>query len=188
MPADLAIHPLTPDRWDDLLDLFGPSGAYSGCWCMWWRVTSKEFSDAAGKGLKRRFQALVEAGAVPGLLAYENARPVGWVSLGPRGDFGRLQRSPKLKPVDDEPVWSIVCFFIRRGHRGSGVATALLGAAVEHARKKGARHVEGYPIDCGADRRDDAAIFTGALSMFEEAGFEEIERRGGRPILRKSLG
>ncbi len=183
--AKLKVRPLTPDRWDDLLELFGPSGAYSGCWCMWWRVTSKEFSAEAGKRLKKRFKKLVDDEEVPGLLGYLDGELVGWVSLGPREQFGRLQRSPKLKSVDDTPVWSIVCFYIKRGHRGTGVATQLLDGAIKYAKRRGAVHVEGYPIDASRGRKENAAMFTGALAMFDDAGFEEIERRGGRPIVRR---
>ncbi len=183
----LKVHPLTPDRWDDLLELFGPSGAYSGCWCMWWRVTSKEFSAEAGKGLKKRFKKLVDDEEVPGLLGYLDGEPVGWVSLGPREQFGRLERSPKLKRVDDTPVWSIVCFYIKKGYRGTGVATDLLDAAIKYAKRRGAKHIEGYPIDASRGRKDNAAMFSGALTMFDDAGFREIERRGGRPIVRRGL-
>lgn len=187
LDAKIDVHPLTPDRWDDLLDLFGKSGAYSGCWCMYWRVPSKTFGAECGAGLKKRFKKLVDDGEVPGLLGYFDGVPVGWISLGPREAFGRIERSPKLRKVDDTPVWSIVCFFIKRGHRGGGVATQLLDAALKYARKRGAKHIEGYPIDASGGRKDNASMFTGALEMFEDAGFAEIERRGGRPIVRRAL-
>ena len=179
---------MTPDRWRDLETLFGRSGAYSGCWCMWWRVTSAEFSARAGAGLRSAMEQLVSDGRVPGLLAYShNGTPIGWCSVAPRQEFGRLQRSPKLKPVDDAPVWSIVCFFIHRGHRGTGVAAALLDAAVRYAGEHGATAVEGYPIDpASAPQVPAASAFTGVLPMFERAGFTEIARRGGRPIVRRS--
>ncbi|HLF41013.1 MAG TPA: GNAT family N-acetyltransferase, partial [Acidimicrobiia bacterium] len=175
----------------DLCDLFGPNGAYSGCWCMWWRTTASDFNERAGGGLRDDLEALVAGGRVPGLLAYDDggapgAGPVGWISVAPRPEFGRLQRSPKLKPVDGVPVWSIVCFYIQRGHRGTGVATALLDAAVAYAAQQGAEAVEAYPTDPGAGRVPGASAFTGLLPMFERAGFSEIARRGGRPIVRRS--
>jgi hypothetical protein len=117
---------VTPDRWDDLVALFGENGAYANCWCMWWRKSGAEFSRGVrnrGAGNRRAMNRLVQDGRVPGLLAYREGRPVGWVSVAPREEFGRIQRSPTLKPVDDKPVWSIVCFFMHRGEREKGVGT-----------------------------------------------------------------
>ena len=181
------IRPATPDRWGDLEQLFGPSGAYSGCWCMWWRVSNKEFEAQAGSGLKSHLDEIVRSGSVPGLLAYRQGEPVGWVSLGDRGEFGRLNRSPKLKPIDDRPVCSVVCFFIDRAQRRSGLASTLLDAAVERARADGYGLIEGYPIDTSTRRRADADLFTGTLELFEKAGFREAMRRAGRPIVRLDL-
>jgi GNAT superfamily N-acetyltransferase len=183
----LDIHPVTPHRWDDLQRLFGPSGAYSGCWCMWWRVTSSEFERESGDGLKAAMQTLVAAGPPPGLLAYLAGEPIGWVSLGNRDDFGRLNRSPKLKSVDDRQVCSVVCFFIDRDHRRTGVAAELLEAAVDQARTDGHALIEGYPIDTSNSKPGTADLFTGTLALFEQAGFREVLRRGGRPIVRRDL-
>lgn len=181
------VRPVTPDRWEDLEALFGPNGAYSGCWCTWWRVSSKTFEAESAAGRRNLLRALVNEGPPPGLLAYRGGRPVGWVSLGERSAFGRLQRSPKLKPIDGTPVCSIVCFFIDRGHRRSGVASTLLDAAIEHARRAGFETVEGYPIDTTLSDRGAAGLFTGTLDLFERAGFAEVARRGGRPIVRHTL-
>jgi GNAT superfamily N-acetyltransferase len=178
---------VTSDRWADVAELFGDNGAYSGCWCMWWRVTSSVFSAENGAGLRARCESLVEEGREPGLLAYLDDRPVGWVAVAPRSKYGRMQRSPKLKPVDDLPVWMISCFYIDRTHRGQGVAKALLAAAVAHARDRGAAAIEGVPIDTRGAVRASADVYTGSLAMFEAAGFTEIARRGGRPIVRRRL-
>jgi GNAT superfamily N-acetyltransferase len=182
----LDIHPLTPDRWDDLATLFGPNGANSGCWCMWWRTAAAEWDEQAGDRLRDRFREVVAAGPPPGLLAYRAGVPVGWVAVGPREEYGRLNRSPKLKPVDDRPVWAVVCFFVAAAHRRSGVAAALLEAAASYAREHGAQLLEGYPIDTGDRRRESGAVFTGTLDLFTEAGFTEVLRRGGRPIVRRA--
>lgn len=186
MAQELSIGPLTPDRWDDLVTLFGPNGANGGCWCMWWLKPAKEWERDAGAPNRRQLQRLVRNGPPPGLLAYRDGEPVGWCALASREGYVRLNRSPKLKPIDDEPVWAVVCFYIHRKHRGVGVASALLDAAAEWAREHGATLVEGYPIDTSQRAASNADAFTGTLAMFEDAGFTEAARRGGRPIVRRA--
>jgi GNAT superfamily N-acetyltransferase len=181
---DFTVRPLTPARWPDLEQLFGERGASSGCWCMWWRIAAKEWEHNAGAGNRAAFRRVVASGPAPGLLAYEGGAPVGWVAVAPRSAYPRLNRSPKLRAEDDTPVWAVTCFSIDRHARGSGVAGTLLAAAVEHARAAGAAAIEGYPIDPAGGTVTNAAASTGVLDMFRAAGFEEIERRGGRPILR----
>ena len=183
----LEVHPVTPDRWDDLTDLAGERGFTSGCWCMWWRVTSKEFDERHGAGLRGDLHRLVAAGTEPGLLAYVDGVPAGWVAVAPRDEYPRLDRSPKLRRLDDRPVWSITCFTIDRRHRRRGVAAGLLDAAVDFARQRGAEVVEAYPIDTAGGKRSSADLYTGTLAMFRRAGFEEVARRGGRPIVRRTL-
>lgn len=179
------IHPVGPDRWDDLAALAGERGFTGGCWCMWWRVSSREFEERHGAGLRRELDDLVAAGPEPGLLAYVDGEPAGWVALAPREEYARLERSPKLRRVDDRPVWSITCFTVDRRHRRRGLAASLLEAAVEFARQRGAEIVEAYPIDTGGGKRSSADLYTGTLAMFERAGFTEVARRGGRPIVRR---
>ncbi len=124
----------------------------------------------------------------PGLLAYEDGEPVGWVCVAPREEFGRIQRSRITKAVDETPVWSIVCFFIPGRHRGKGVGAALLEAAVEYAAERGAKAVEGYPVEPRRERMPDLYAWMGLASMFEAAGFTEIARRSEtRPLFRKTL-
>jgi GNAT superfamily N-acetyltransferase len=184
--TELVVKPLTRSRWDDLVVLFGDRGAYSGCWCMWFRVTSKQFSDNGNRGNRRALTTLVERGRRPGLLGYLDGSPVGWVSVAPRHEFGRIERSPVLARVDDEDVWSIVCFYIDRRHRRNGVASELLRAAIAYATGKGARTIEGYPIDASKRKSiASAELFVGTSEMFARAGFREVARRSPtRPIMR----
>ena len=187
----LAVEPVTADRWDDVLSLFGERGAYSGCWCMWWRTTAAEFDRNVNDGNRAAFRALVLDDRVPGLLAYREGTPVGWCCVAPREELGRLQRSPHTKPVDDTPdVWAVVCFYVDRPARGTGVATALLDAAVDHAFARGARAVEGVPLDPSRREVDAASAYTGVVQLFERAGFREIARRSekGRVVMRREPG
>ena len=182
------IRPVTPDRWDDLVALFGPNGAYSSCWCMWWRMTSAEFDTRHGAGTRRALKGLVDRGRVPGLLAYVDGKPVGWVSVAPREEYGRLERSRHLRRVDDQPVWSIVCFYIDRHSRKQGVGSALLQGAVSYARKRGAQIVEAYPVDPRGKKIQSAELYTGTVEMFRAAGFEVAAAGGGRRrIMRTSV-
>jgi GNAT superfamily N-acetyltransferase len=185
--TSLLVHPVTPDRWSDLETLFGPQGAYGGCWCMWWRIKRSDFARQQGEGNRLALKAIVEAGEVPGLLAYADGEPVGWCSVGPREAYPTLNRSPVLKRVDGQPVWSVVCFFVAPAWRGRGVMTRLLAAALDYAREHGAKIVEGYPKDAPG-RTPDPSAFTGLMSTFLRAGFVEVARRSTmRPIMRLEL-
>jgi GNAT superfamily N-acetyltransferase len=186
----LAIHPLTPARWPDLVKLFSPRGACAGCWCMWWRLPRGEFdagTAGGGKGNRRGLERYVRQGHVPGLLAYDEGEPVGWVAVEPREVYPRLARSRLLAPVDGAPVWSITCFFVARAARGRGVTRALIEAAARHARARGGRIVEAYPVDLSS-RTGDAVVYHGAASTFRALGFAEVARRSPtRPIVRLAL-
>ena len=181
----LETHPLTAQRWQDLEMLFGRRGACAGCWCMYWRLSRLEFSNGAGEGNRNALHKLVDSGAVPGLLAYSAGQPVGWISVAPRPDFPVLMRSRILKPVDEQPVWSIVCFFVAKSARRQGITIHLLNEAVHFAAEHGAKIVEGYPIDPSTDQYPDAFAYIGTASAFRQAGFKEIMRRSEkRPIMR----
>jgi GNAT superfamily N-acetyltransferase len=147
----LDIVPLTPERLTDLAALFGQGGDPKWCWCAWYRVRSLDFRTATSADNRRILEGATRSnaaeGRAPGLVAYRAGEAVGWVSVGPRGDYERLQHSRVLGPVDDRAVWSIVCFVVARRSRGQGIATALLDAAVEYARDHGATLLEAYPAD-----------------------------------------
>lgn len=185
----LAFYPLTPQRWDDFARLFGPRGACGGCWCMWWRLSAKEFGRGKGAGNRRAMKRIVEGGTVPGILAYRGSEPVGWCSIAPRGDFPRLERSKVMAPFDERPVWSLVCLFVARRQRRRGVSDALVKAAVRYARRRGGRIVEACPVDTGGRRIADAFAFHGLTETFTKAGFVEVARRSpSRPLMRRYAG
>jgi GNAT superfamily N-acetyltransferase len=187
--AELEIHPLTPDRWDDLVTVFDRPGDPKGCWCMFYRVRSRDFERLWGQGARAAFRQVVTDGPPPGLLAYRDGTPVGWVAVAPRDAYPRILNSRVLRPLDDAPAcWAVVCFYVVRGERGGGVAAALLEAAVDFAADHGARAVEGYPKDTAGARKHANEMFVGSVSMFAEAGFEEVGRRSPqRPIMRRQV-
>jgi GNAT superfamily N-acetyltransferase len=187
--AELEIHPLTPDRWDDLVTLFDRPGDPKGCWCMFYRVRSRDFERLWGKGARAAFREVVADGPPPGLLAYRDGTPVGWCAVAPRDAYSRVLNSRVLRPADDAPAcWAVVCFYVVRGERGGGVAAALLEAAVDFAADHGAASVEGYPKDTAGAKKHANEMFVGSMSMFREAGFEEVARRSAqRPIMRRQL-
>jgi len=185
MTDNFDYHAVTFKRWVDLEKLFGARGACGGCWCMFWRLPNQEFGRMKGEGNRQAMHALIATGSTPGILAYDHELPVGWVSVGPRQDFSTLGRSRILKPVDDQPVWSVVCFFIAKAFRRQGMSARMLQAAVTHAAQNGARIVEGYPYDQGNSSSPDPFVYTGLLSTFQKAGFVEVLRRSPkRPIMR----
>lgn len=187
-----SIYPLTPERWSDLEDLFNRPGASiaRGCWCMCYRRSGKPDIPTGmtpSQFNKRALKALVDAGVVPGLIGYQDGVPMGWVSLGPREDYRKLTRSPVMKPIDDKPVWSIICFFVDARVRGQGIADKLLKGAISYARTCGATLLEAYPVD-KCERSVSDFMWHGAKSMYDHAGFIEAARRKPtRPIVRKAV-
>jgi molybdopterin converting factor subunit 1 len=185
--ARFTVAPATAERWRDLERLFGERGACAGCWCQWPRIRGKAFKDGAGAGNKRRLRKLVVTGPPPGLLGYLGDEPVAWVAIAPREAYERLAHSRKLAPVDDQPVWSVSCFFVAKPYRGRGLTVRMLGEASRFARANGARILEGYPVD-PAQRTADAFAWWGLTSAFAAAGFREVARRSkSHPIVRKTL-
>ena len=155
---------------------------------MWWRLKRTEFEEQKGEGNRRAFQQIVKSGTIPGILAYHEGEPMGWCAVQPREAFPALERSRILKPVDDQPVWSITCFFVAKGYRRQGVTEELVKAAVAYAREQGATIIEGYPKEQKKDQEADVFARTGYVSAFAKAGFVEVARRSEtRPVMRLQL-
>jgi len=195
--SQLEILPLTPGRMPDLAALFEQGGDPNWCWCASFRLRSAEFRKANRDANRRVLEKAVTTtdmeDRAPGLISYRDGEPIGWVSLGPREDFARLQHSRLLAPLDHEKVWSIVCFVVSRRARRTGVASALLDAAVDYARHHGTVMLEGYPVENDGSRLPSANVYMGTLSMFEGAGFAVVERHRAnatsvtRPMVRRAL-
>jgi GNAT superfamily N-acetyltransferase len=181
------IHPVTPERWPDMVELFerrGPRGGHRnvpayGCWCMWWRDRHLEH----GTPKKRAMGRLVRAGREPGLLAYEDESPVGWVSVAPREEFEALVRSPQYRPRDEhEAVWSIVCFTVDKPAQRQGISEELLEAAVAHACRRGAATVEAYA------HSTNGGDYMGGLDLYLPHGFRAYREATKRTIVRRDCG
>ena len=158
---------------------------------MAYRLSGSQAAPPAGttraEANRTQLKKLVEAGRPPGLIGYRDKVPVGWVSVGPREEYARLARSPVMKPVDDQPVWSVICFVVPAEYRGQGVAQALLAGAVAYAKKHGAKLLEAYPVDRPSRSKDDFLWF-GAKPMYDKSGFSEVARRKTqRPVVRLRL-
>ena len=185
--SNVEIHPLTADRWGDFEKLFGPRGAYGGCWRMFWRLPSRDNARNKGEDNKREMKKIVHSGEPPGLLAYVAGEPAGWCSIDPREKFARIEHSRTLTRVDRPGVWSLNCFVIAKEHRRHGLMTALLGAAVDYARRSGASTIEAYPLETSGDLKSYHG-FTGIASTFRRSGFREVARPyPNQPMMRKEL-
>lgn len=184
MTTELSFKPLKRNLWTDFEELFGPRGACAGCWCMYWKLRGKEYDEARGLETRQMHKSIIDAGMSTGLLAYLHGEVVGWVAVEPRSAYPKLEHSRTLKPIDDQPVWSVTCFFVAKKFRKQGIAVELLKAAVEYVRKQGGKIVEGYPVDANQEM-PAPFIYTGTASAFQQAGFHEAARRAPtRPIFR----
>jgi len=183
----------TPDRTLDVLKVFEGSGERD-CWCQYWRQSSSDYASGAHGPGKDVLLQQVETGPPPGMLAYIDGQPVGWLGFWPRESFERLARSRTIPKVDDRAAWSIVCFKIQVGHRRKSVAKALLTGAIQFARTKRVPILEAYPIDSEGTRVDVTAAYVGFTKMFEDAGFRRVcetgARSAGRPrfVMRLEVG
>jgi GNAT superfamily N-acetyltransferase len=192
------VEPLTPARWDDAVVVFGTRGDPSSCWCQWFRLSGQEWRQATTgenrQALREQSEAAGAAGApAPGLLAYLDDEPVGWVAVAPRDAYPRLGRHRALAAVleasADVLVWSVTCFVVRVGFRRRGVSAALLDAAVDFAAGHGATAVEGYPVEVvPGERRPASELYHGTRATFVAAGFTEVGRSAPhRPVMRRAL-
>jgi GNAT superfamily N-acetyltransferase len=189
--ASVRTAPLTPERWADLETVFGGGRGDCGrCWCMYWRLPRRDFEASLGAKARQLFRARVEAGPPPGLVAYRDDDPVGWVQVGPRAEVPEWNGARRLTapmpdaPADDPRVWGISCFVTKSGCRRRGIATALLAAAIDWARENNARVLDACPVDPRGNR-PAVALYHGIASTFRAAGFREVaRRRPDRPLMR----
>lgn len=189
-PAEITIHPATPERKADVFTVFADCAEGRKCWCAYWYLSNKAYQAGSGEENRARLDSLIDAGKKPGLVAYAAGKPAAWAGLGPREWYDRLERSKPLARLAEDDfgpgeLWSINCFIVKKAHRKSGLMHHLIGAAVDFAAENGARVLEAYPVD--ADRKlTNWDLFLGTRPAFEAAGFAEVARRlPSRPIMRR---
>ncbi|MBR7744341.1 GNAT family N-acetyltransferase [Phycicoccus sp. BSK3Z-2] len=186
-------HPVTPGRFEDFADVVNPNRRATHCWCLSHRLRAREIEELGGDSREAAARALCERDVPPGVVTYRDGVPVGWCNVGARADIPRLVHSTKIRPIDEVPVWSVVCVVVRGGHRKQGVTRPLIEGAVAFAAEHGAPAVEAYPAD-PAGRMDTTMAFVGTRSMFEAAAFEVVgtteATASGMPrlVMRRTLG
>ncbi|MFW7414632.1 GNAT family N-acetyltransferase [Demequina sp. SO4-18] len=194
--AAIAVVPATQERWQDVRAILGPKSLDTpACWCLAMRLSAGDprIKDQPARARADTLYELCGEDIPPGVLAYREGQAVGWCSVSPRASYHRLVHSRVIPSLDDEPVWSVVCFVVRAGHRRQGLAGVLLDGAVDYARSRGATIVEGYPADTGGDRIDVASAYVGTASLFERHGFtkasDTTSKGGGKPrvLMRRIL-
>jgi GNAT superfamily N-acetyltransferase len=148
---------------------------------MYWRI-GNAYRKRSRNANKAAFHEVVKKGPPPGLLAFDGDVAVGWCQLTPRNALPWLDRAWRLKRIDNVPVWSISCFYVRKGYRKEGVTSALIAAALKTAESAGAPALEAYPLDANLT---PSASGTGYASTFARAGFKVLARHTPpRPIMR----
>ena len=175
----IEVVPATPDRWADVVTILGGEGE-RGCWCQAPRGLVQGGRSSPPGERQAALRDQLEDDPPAGMLAYVDGVVAGWCGFGPRPRLPRLVRSRTIPAIDDEPVWSVLCFKVRVGYRRQGVAAALLDGVVDYARRSGAPGVEAYPIDPEGGRVDVGFGYVGVTSMFEKAGFRRVLETAAR--------
>lgn len=186
---ELTFEPLTRKNWAKFVALFGERGACGNCWCMYFRLKKDEF--VAGKqndGNKKAMKELVWEDKPTGVLGFYDGQPVGWCAFAPREDYLKLANSRVHKPIDNEPVWSVTCFFIDKAFRRMGVSVAMLNGLIDYARTQNIKIIEAYPTIPTQETLPDSFAWIGLYKSFERAGFKVVDQTSkSRPMVRYYL-
>ncbi|WP_261166236.1 GNAT family N-acetyltransferase [Microbacterium sp. Marseille-Q6965] len=173
--VEITTRPATMREWEDVQAALSGGGDGRSCQCAWPVLPNAEWSTSTIPQRRDLLRNEIRLGPPPGIVAYVDGSPAGWVRVGPRPAQRRMTRSKVVaaspEPLEDPTVWAITCFSVRKEYRRLGLTARLLDAAVVYARENGARVVEAYPIDTTASKPSANALFVGALSTFLSAGF-----------------
>ena len=190
------VEPATPDRWPDVVALFGTKGDASRCWCRWF-IDAANCSADSSDANRQAFREEFDRPTPPGVLAYaDDQTPVGWLRVGPLASMPRVTASrtfasASVAPESADCAWHLPCFVVKVSHRRKGVSAALVRGAVELARTHGATVLLARPFDLASVGRpmSGADLYPGALSTFKAAGFTEYARSTtNRPWVSLDLG
>ena len=188
MLSKLEFEQLTSSNWEEFELLMGEKGGCGNCWCMYFRLPYKTFQQNKPDGNKKMMKQLVNKGMPQGLIASINNEPVGWIAMAPREDYIRIENSRVFKRIDDKPVWSITCFFVKKEHRHKGLSQQLIKGAVDHAKKKKIKILEAYPAIPYAEKVPHPFLWVGVLSSFINNGFEIVRQNSkSRAMVRIEL-
>lgn len=183
----------TIDRWDDVQHSLSGGGDGRSCQCIWPVVRNKDWNQSTFEQRRDMFHDEIAAGPPPGHIAYVDGEAAGWIRVGPRPTQQRILHTRSIvdattEPLDDDSVWAVTCFVVRREHRGKGLNAKLLETAIAHAREAGARMIEAYPVDNTHGSHHANDMFHGALSTFLSAGFQQgPSLSGGRVLVTRQL-
>jgi GNAT superfamily N-acetyltransferase len=183
----------TTARWDDVQHALTGGGDGASCQCIWPMLSNKDWSETTTPQRTEMLRAEIDEGPPPGIVAYVDGEAAGWIRIGPRSKQARIPRTRIItaaspEPFDDDSVWAVTCFVVRREHRGSGLNLELLEAAVDYARESGARLIEGYPVDTRGEKQRTNDLFHGTVGTFLAAGFTTTaELKPGRTLVTREL-
>lgn len=184
----ISVQELTSRNWKQYEELMGEKGGCGNCWCMYFRIPTKEFQENKPHGNKKLMKQLVNKNKPVGLIAYLKKQPVGWIALAPREDYMKIENSRVFKRIDDKPVWSISCFFIKREYRHKGLSQQLIKGAVDFARRKKLKTLEAYPAIPYAEKVPHPFLWVGVLSSFLKNGFTIVKQNSkSRAMVRLEL-
>jgi len=188
MTSKLKFEQLTSANWKQFELLMGEKGGCGNCWCMHFRLPYKTFQENKPNGNKKMMKDLVHKGMPQGLIASMNSEPVGWIAMAPREDYMKIENSRVFKRIDDQPVWSITCFFVKKEYRHKGLSQQLIKGAVDHAKKKKIKILEAYPAIPYAEKVPHPFLWVGVLSSFVKNGFTIVRQQSkSRAMVRIEL-
>lgn len=184
--SQITFEPLTMANWAKFVQLFGAKGACGNCWCMYYRLKKADFNEGkADDGNKEAMQNIVKEGKPTGILGFYEGQPIAWCAFAPREHFIKLENSRVHKRIDNNPVWSIPCFFIDKKFRRQGISVELLKVVINYAKEHNIKIIEAYPTIPTKESLPDSFAWIGLYKSFERAGFEIVDNTSkNRPMVR----
>ncbi|MBN2350753.1 MAG: GNAT family N-acetyltransferase [Bacteroidales bacterium] len=184
--SQLTFEPLNKSNWGNFVQLFGERGACGNCWCMYYRLNKSDFIEGKTEnGNRKAMKNLVFENKPTGILGFYEEEAIAWCAFAPREDFIKLEKSRVHKRIDNNPVWSIPCFFIAKNFRRLGISVELLKGVIQYAKENGIKIIEAYPTIPAKEGLPDAFAWIGLYKSFERAGFKIVDRKSkNRPMVR----